>query len=161
MDEDIRKRATELLIRLDMDGMRKHIRELEAESMHENFWKDPESAAGKMQELATLQKELAETEDFSLLLELGEEEKLRAEITRLEFALYLSGPYDKGNAIIALHSGQGGTEAMDWTQMLYRMYTRYIERKGWKMEEMDYTAGDEAGIKSVTMEVTGRFAFGF
>lgn len=161
MDEDLRKRATELLIRLDMDGMHKHIRELEAESMHENFWKEPETAAGKMQELASLQKELTEAEDFSLLLELGEEEKLRAEITRLEFALYLSGPYDKGNAIIALHAGQGGTEAMDWTQMLYRMYTRYIERKGWKMEEMDYTAGDEAGIKSVTLEVSGRFAFGF
>jgi len=161
MDEDLKKRATELLIRLDMDGMHKHIRELTAESMHENFWKDPEVAAGKMQELAALQKELSDAEDFSLLLELGEEEKLRSEITRLEFALYLSGPYDKGNAIIALHAGQGGTEAMDWTQMLYRMYTRYIERKGWKMEEMDYTPGDEAGIKSVTLEVTGRFAFGF
>jgi len=161
MDEEIKKRATELLTRLDMDTMRKHIRELEAESMHENFWKDPETAAAKMQELASLQKELSETEEFSLLLELGEEEKLKSEITRLEFALYLSGPYDKGNAIISLHAGQGGTEAMDWTHMLYRMYTRYIERKGWKMEEMDYTAGDEAGIKSVTIEVTGRFAFGF
>jgi peptide chain release factor 2 len=129
--------------------------------MHENFWKDSEVAAGKMQEMAALQKELGEGEEFSLLLELGEEEKLRSEITRLEFALYLSGQYDKGNCIIALHSGQGGTEAMDWTGMLYRMYTRYIERKGWKMEEMDYTPGEEAGIKSVTMEVTGRFAFGF
>ena len=100
-----------------------------------------------MQELAFLQKELAEGEDFSLLVELGEEEKIKSEITRLEFALYLSGPYDKGNAILALHAGQGGTEAMDWTQMLYRMYTRYIEQKGWKFEEMDYTPGDEAGIK--------------
>lgn len=161
MDEDLKTRATELLTRLDLDGMRKHIRELEAESMHENFWKDSEAAAGKMQEMAALQKELAEAEEFSLLLELGEEEKLRSEITRLEFALYLSGPYDRGNCILALHSGQGGTEAMDWTGMLYRMYTRYIERKGWKMEEMDYTPGDEAGIKSVTLEVTGRFAFGF
>ena len=114
-----------------------------------------------MQELALLQKELAEGEEFSLLVELGEEEKIKSEITRLEFALYLSGPYDKGNAILALHAGQGGTEAMDWTQMLYRMYTRYIEQKGWKFEEMDYTPGDEAGIKSVTVEVTGRFAFGF
>jgi len=161
MDEDLKKRASELLERLDLDGMRKHIRELEAETMHENFWKDPEGAARKMQELASLQKELSEGEEFSLLLELGEEEKLRSEITRLEFALYLSGPYDKGNAILALHAGQGGTEAMDWTGMLYRMYTRYIEQKGWKMEEMDYTPGDEPGIKSVTIEVTGRFAFGF
>jgi len=86
---------------------------------------------------------------------------LKSEIRRLEFAIYLSGPYDKGNAILALHAGQGGTEAMDWTEMLYRMYSRYIERKGWKAEEMEYTPGDEAGIKSVTVEVAGRFAFGF
>lgn len=161
MDPDLKKRATELLIRLDLDGMRKHIRELEAESMHENFWKEPDAAARTMQDLAALQKELSEAEEFSLLLELGDEEALRKEITRLEFALYLSGPYDKGNAILALHSGQGGTEAMDWTEMLYRMYTRYIEKKGWKLEEMDCTPGEEAGIKSVTVEVTGRFAFGF
>lgn len=161
MNEELKKRATELLTRLDLENMRKTIREFEAETMHPDFWKDSQSAAQKMQELAALQKELAEGEEFSLLLELGEEEKLRIEIRRLEFALYLSGPYDKGNAIVALHAGQGGTEAMDWTEMLYRMYTRYIERKGWKYEEMDYTPGDEAGIKSVTVEVTGRFVFGF
>ena len=161
MDEELKSRASSILAKLDLEGMRRHIRGLEAESMQEGFWKEPESAGRKMQELALLQKELAEGEDFSLLVELGEEEKIKSEITRLEFALYLSGPYDKGNAILALHAGQGGTEAMDWTQMLYRMYTRYIEQKGWKYEEMDYTQGDEAGIKSVTIEVTGRFAFGF
>lgn len=161
INDVLKARATELLTRLDVEGMRKTIRELEAQTMHENFWKDPESAARTMQELSALQKELAEAEEFSLLIELGEEAELEREITRLEFALYLSGPYDKGNAIISLHAGQGGTEAMDWTEMLYRMYTRYIERKGWKLEEMDYTSGDEAGIKSVTAEVTGRYAFGF
>jgi len=161
MDQDLKKRASELLTRLDVEGMRKHIRELEAQSMHEDFWKNPEDAAKTMQELASLQKELSEAEDFSLLIELEEEEKVRSEVTRLEFAMFLSGPYDKGNAIVALHSGQGGTEAMDWTGMLYRMYSRYIEKKGWKLEEMDFTPGDEAGIKSVTFEVTGRFAFGF
>lgn len=161
MDDELKTRARELLTKLDLEGMRKHIRELEAESTHQDFWKEPELAAKKMQELSALQKELAEGEDFELLVELGEEEKLKKEISRLEFALYLSGPYDKGNAIVALHSGQGGTEAMDWTGMLYRMYSRYIERKGWKAEEMDYTPGDEAGIKSVAMEVAGRYAYGF
>lgn len=161
MDEALKIRATELLTKLNLDGMRKEIREMEAETMHENFWKDPEHAAKRMQELSAMQKELVEGEDFAILAELGDEESLSKEITRLEFALYLSGEYDKGNAIVALHAGQGGTEAMDWTQMLYRMYTRYIERKGWKAEEMDYTPGDEAGIKSITMEVTGRYAFGF
>ncbi len=161
MDEELKTRATELITKLNLDGMRKEIREREAETMHPDFWKEPERAAKRMQELSGFQKELAEGEEFALLLELGDEAALAKEITRLEFALYLSGPYDKGNAILALHAGQGGTEAMDWTQMLYRMYTRYIERKGWKAEEMDYTPGDEAGIKSITLEVNGRFAFGF
>ena len=80
---------------------------------------------------------------------------------RMEFALYLSGPYDRGDAIFSIHSGQGGTEAMDWTSMLYRMYLRYVERKGWTAEEIDYSQGDEAGIKSVTMTVTGPYAYGF
>lgn len=161
MDEELKLRATELLKQLNLDGIRKEIRELEAETMHPDFWKNPEHAAKRMQELSGMQKDLATGEEFELLIELGDEASVAKEITRLEFALYLSGPYDRGNAIIALHAGQGGTEAMDWTSMLYRMYSRYIERKGWKSEEMDYTPGDEAGIKSVTLEVTGRFAFGF
>lgn len=161
INEELQKRATELLSRLDLTNMRKTIRELEAETMHPDFWKDSQTAARKMQELSALQKELAEAEEFSRLLELGIEERVASEVRRLEFALYLSNPYDKGSAILALHSGQGGTEAMDWTSMLYRMYTRYIERKGWKYEEMEVTLGDEAGIKSVTIEVIGRFAYGF
>jgi len=161
MDEELKSRATELLRKLNLDGMRKEIREMEAETMHPDFWKDPEHAAKRMQELSALQKELAGAEEFEIMIELGDEAALSREITRLEYAIYLSGPYDKGNAIIALHSGQGGTEAMDWTQMLYRMYLRYVERKGWKVEEMDYTPGDEAGIKSITLEVSGRYAFGF
>jgi len=160
-DQDLKSRATELLSKLNLEGMRKSIRELEAASMKQDFWKAPDVAAKKMQELSQLQKELSEGEDFELLAELGDEEELKRHITKLEFALYLSGPYDKGNAILTLHAGQGGTEAMDWTGMLYRMYSRYIEHKGWKAEEMDYTAGDEAGIKSVAVEVTGRYAFGF
>jgi peptide chain release factor 2 len=161
MDEVLKTRATELLAKLNLDRLRHDIRELEAKTMHQDFWKEPERAAKDMQELSGLQKELAEGEEFELMIELGDEASLTKEITRLEFAMYLSGPYDKGNAILALHAGQGGTEAMDWTQMLYRMYTRYIEKKGWKAEEMDYTPGDEAGIKSITLEVSGRYAFGF
>ena len=115
MEEELKHRANELLARLDAEGMRKHIRELEALSMHEDFWKNPAVAAKIMQELAGLQKELAEAEDFGILIELGDEAELLKEITRLEFALYLSGPYDKGNVILAINSGQGGTEAMDWT----------------------------------------------
>jgi peptide chain release factor 2 len=161
MEEQLKERAAALIAKLDLDGMRKQIRLLEALSMKEDFWKEPEIAGRKMQELATLQKELKEGEDFELLLELGEETELTRAITKLEFALYLSGPYDRGNAILSLHAGQGGTEAMDWTSMLLRMYSRYIEAKGWKAEEIEMTPGEEAGIKSIILEVTGRFAYGF
>lgn len=161
MDEDLKFRATEFLAKLNPDGMRKTIRELEAASMKQDFWTHPEVASKKMQELAQVQKELADAEEFELLIEMDEEEELLKRLTKLEFALYLSGPYDKGNAILSLHAGQGGTEAMDWTEMLYRMYSRYVEKKGWKAEEMDYTPGDEAGIKSVSLEVSGRFSYGF
>ena len=75
--------------------------------------------------------------------------------------LFLSGPYDKGDAIFSIHAGQGGTEAMDWSEMLFRMYTRYFERKGWSFEEVNRVPGDEAGIKSTTINVHGTFAYGY
>lgn len=161
MDEVTKARGNEVLVRLDLDGKRKAIRELEAESSHPDFWKDPNRARDKMKGLSSLQKELEEGEMLALLLEAGDEEEVIKELDRLEYALYLSGPYDRSDAILALHAGQGGTEAMDWTAMLYRMYTRYVERKGWDSEDIDQTAGDEAGLKSITMHVSGTYAYGF
>ncbi len=161
MDETLVIRAKELLTKLDLDGKRKSIREIEALSSHPDFWKDNQTATKKMKEMAVLQKELEEGEMLQLYIEEGKEPELTKELDRMEFALYLSGPYDRGDAIFAIHSGQGGTEAMDWTQMLYRMYTRFMERKGWAVEEIDYTQGEEAGIKSVTVTVTGSYAYGF
>lgn len=161
MEESLVTRARELITKLNLDGKRKAIREIEALSSHPDFWKDSQAAAKKMKEMAALQKELEEGEMLELYLEEGKEEILAKEIDRMEFALYLSGPYDRGDAIFSIHSGQGGTEAMDWTSMLYRMYTRYMERKGWSVEEIDYTQGEEAGIKSVTVTVTGPYAYGF
>jgi peptide chain release factor 2 len=79
----------------------------------------------------------------------------------MENFLYLSGSYDDGDAILSIHSGQGGTEAMDWAEMLYRMYTRYFERKGWSYEVIEETYGEEAGIKSVTINVAGKYAYGY
>lgn len=161
MEENIRSRAQQLLVKLGLDEKRKAIRELEAQSSHPDFWKDSQTAAKKMKHLSLLQKEVNQGEMLDLLIQGGKEEELVRELDRLEFALYLSGPYDQGDAIVALHAGQGGTEAMDWTAMLYRMYSRYIERKGWSSEEIDYTQGDEAGIKSVTVAVSGSYAYGF
>jgi peptide chain release factor 2 len=161
MEETLIARTHELLIKLDLSGKRKVIREIEVLSSHPDFWKDNQTATKKMKEMAALQKEVEEGEMLELYLTDGNEKELVRELDRMEFALYLSGPYDRGDAIFAIHSGQGGTEAMDWTSMLYRMYTRYIERKGWSAEEIDYTQGDEAGIKSVTLAVTGAYAYGF
>lgn len=161
MNDVLITRTKQLLQKLDLDGKRRATRELEAESMKEDFWKDAKTAAKKMKRIAELKREIEEGEMLELLLSEGQEEELEKELNRMEFALYLSGPYDRGDAILALHAGQGGTEAMDWTSMLYRMYLRYCERKGWDIEEIDFTPGDEAGIKSVTIEVTGPYAYGF
>ncbi len=161
MEEDIKTRTEHLLQKLDLEGKRRQMRELEAQSAHPDFWKDSQGAAKKMKQLASLQKELEEGEKVARLLEEGNEKDLLKELDRLEFTTYLSGPYDHNDAILALHAGQGGTEAMDWTSMLLRMYSRYIERKGWEHEEIDYTPGDEAGIKSITLSVSGAYAYGF
>jgi len=161
MNEELKLRATELIDKLRLDDKRKLHRELEASSMKEDFWKESREAAKTMKRIAELKKEIDEGEMVQLLLETGEEEELAKEVNRLEFATYLSGSYDRGDAILALHAGQGGTEAMDWTSMLYRMYLRFCERKGWETNEVDFTPGDEAGIKSVTIEVAGAYAYGF
>jgi len=161
MEESLKLRGLELLAKLNLDSKRKSIREIEAESAHPNFWSDSQAAAKKMKYMADLQKEVSEGENLELLIEAGDERDLSKELDRLEFALYLSGSYDSGDALISLHAGQGGTEAMDWTSMLLRMYSRFIERKGWQSEEIDYTQGDEAGIKSVTLQVAGKYAYGY
>ncbi len=161
MDADVKTRAEEILAKLKLDEKRKTIREMEAESSKPGFWDDAQAAGKKMKGMSDLIKEVEEGELLELMIQEGAEEELIKTLPKLEFAMYLSGPYDRSDAIISLHAGQGGTEAMDWTAMLYRMYTRYIERKGWDMEEIDYTPGDEAGIKSVTIEVSGKYAYGF
>jgi peptide chain release factor 2 len=87
--------------------------------------------------------------------------ELKKELDEFEFQTVLSGEDDAKNAILAIHSGAGGTESQDWAQMLLRMYTRWVERKGFKYETIDFLAGEEAGIKSATLEITGEYAYGF
>ena len=86
---------------------------------------------------------------------------MEQEIKKLEFKTYLSGKHDNKDAILSIHAGQGGTEAMDWAQMLLRMYLRYSERKSWEYSIVNEVQGDEAGIKTVTVEVSGKYAYGF
>ena len=114
------------------------------------------------EDLTTLCEMGQEAEDEEILEELKTEfPALETEIEEIRMTTLLSGEYDANNVILQLHSGAGGTEAQDWCQMLYRMYTRWAERKGFAIEVLDYLDGDEAGIKSVTFQVNGLNAYGY
>lgn len=159
--EEIRERILKLVEKVDADVKRKKIRELEAESMKPDFWDDHQTAAEKMKEMAALQKEVEEIELLQLWMEEGEWDEAEKLLKKMELLLFFASPHDKTNALVAIHSGQGGTEAMDWTEMLFRMYTRYFEKRGWSYEIVDQTPGEEAGLKSITLEVSGKYAYGY
>lgn len=151
--------------------------------MHDpSIWQDPSKAQQVGKKLAQVENkletwqrlkgqvdehlemaELAESEgDISLLQDLVQAAReLSAQVRDLELKTFLSGPYDSHSAIVTLHAGAGGTEAMDWVEMLYRMYTRWAERHGFKVETLDILPGDEAGLKSVSFAVKGEYAYGF
>ncbi len=160
MDE-LKERYAKLVEAIDVEKKRLQIRELEAEAGKPNFWQDHQKAAGKMKEMSTLQKEIQDVEMIQLYIDEGSEVEASKLLDQLETILYFSGPYDEGGAILAIHSGQGGVEAMDWAEMLYRMYTRYFEKKGWSFETIEETPGEEAGMKSVVIAVEGQYVYGF
>jgi peptide chain release factor 2 len=106
--------------------------------------------------------ELAQLEDESIYSDLEQETSaIERELSKREFEAKLSGPYDRGDALLAIHAGAGGTDSQDWAEMLQRMYLRWTERKGYKTDILDLTFGEEAGIKSVTISVEGRYAYGY
>jgi peptide chain release factor 2 len=159
--EDIKNRINKLIEKVDADEKKKRIRELEVESMKAGFWDDHQTAAIKMKELSSLQKDVEEIELLELWMQEGEMDEAEKLLKKMELLLFFSSPNDKSNAILAIHSGQGGTEAMDWTEMLFRMYTRYFEKKGWSYDIVDQMPGEEAGLKSITLAVTGKHAYGY
>ncbi len=159
--DDLKTRAEKIIAKLNLEAKHKRIRELELESSNPNFWQDHMSASEKMKELSGLQKEVEEADMLQLLVDEGSLSEAEEIINRLEMFLYFSGTHDESGAILAIHAGQGGTEAMDWSEMLFRMYSRYVERKGWKYEIIDQTPGEEAGFKSITMQIDGQYAYGF
>jgi peptide chain release factor 2 len=166
--EELSTRLGELIGVIKLAEKKKKIEELEVKSAGPALWSDPTNARAVTQELSDLKKEVEEITDLSETLEIlgevpDETEARKAEkiLSRLELISYLSGEYDAKNALISIHAGQGGTEAMDWANMLYRMYLRFCERRGWATETLDYASGEEAGIKSVTFKVTGHYAYGY
>jgi len=158
--EDINVKFNELKEKLRIEEKKNIIAKIEIESSSPDFWKDYQAAAQKMKEMSDLQKELEDIKILEQTLNNKNLEEANKLYDKLKFKLFLSGPYDEGNCLLSIHSGQGGVEAMDWANMLWRMYTRFVEKKGWSWEEIDRTDGDEAGIKSSTLSINGKYAYG-
>lgn len=151
--------------------------ELRNKTLEPDFWDDSEAAQRVSQQLAELDKHIQEwrglqkrLKDIAEIIELddaGLEDDIKSDIDALQnevaakqFELQLGGQYDKNSAVVSIHAGTGGTDAQDWAQMLMRMYARYCERAGWTVKVLSESVGEEAGIKSVTLEVDGRYAYG-
>ena len=166
----------------DLDKMAVDIQEFEEVMAQPGFWDDQDKAQTVISDLNDIKNKYDSFnalsdghEEYVLMLEMLEElpdpdmkkeledglNQLNKDIEDYELVMLLNGAYDKNNAILELHPGAGGTESQDFGEMLYRMYTRYIEQKGFSYEIIDYQNGDEAGIKSVTLLVKGEYAYGF
>ncbi len=176
--KQMKERIDGLMERLDLDTKAQQAAELEERSTAPEFWSNPENAQRIMQEIAKLKSEidrwqgvanrindaieLAQIDDPSLLEDLTTEvNSLIVFVDKMEFRALLSEPYDNENAIFAIHAGAGGTEAQDWAKMLERMYLRWAEQNGYKIEILDRSDGEEAGIKSMMMSVRGDYAYGY
>ena len=170
------------MIHFDIANLEKELAQLENQTNQAEFWSDSKNSSKILKKITELKNKVGQFKNVksdldnlieikNLLLQESDEElekelevgvpKLEKEVEKLETSTLLSGKYDINNAIITLHPGAGGTEAQDWVEMLYRMYTRWANDNGYKVEELDYLAGEEAGIKSVTFLVSGDYAYGY
>ena len=162
------------MIHFDISKQETELKDLENKTLEPSFWEDSKNSniilekikriKGKCVKYRELEKEINNLSDLAELLELEYDEDLADEMVRnikefekllekFEIETLLSGKFDKNNAILTIHPGAGGTEAQDWAEMLYRMYSRWAAKTGYTVEELDYLEGDEAGLKSVTFEV--------
>ena len=167
---------------LQIDHLREQLIEYNEDMGSTGFWDDTERAQKVSAKASSVERRIkhyeglmARADDIEVLMELAEEaddesmvdeirsefDSLKADLETLRLQTLLTGDYDNCNCILSLHAGAGGTEAQDWTQMLYRMYTRFAERMGFQVKLLDLLDGDEAGIKSVTFEVSGDYAYGY
>ena len=171
-------KITELAGHVDLDTRKSELAAAQKESENPSLWDEPEKAQKLMKKINDLQSEisgweqlsrkahdvmeLAEMDDEAMREELESEIKeIEAECDKREISTLLSGKFDRGNAILAIHAGAGGTEAHDWASMLQRMYLRWIEAHGYDSEIVDFTPGEEAGTKTITITVNGPFAYGY
>ena len=167
---------------INIESLEQELKALEKETEDQSFWNDAESSSKKLARITELKKKITQyanvkneietVKEMLELLSVEQDDEIEKEIQKsseridkdlesLEIATLLSGKYDKNNAIITIHPGAGGTEAQDWAEMLYRMYTRWGTENGFKIEELDYLDGEEAGLKSVTFLVSGDYAYGY
>ncbi len=179
---ELSEKIKTLKLKLNYDGNQIRLQELKQQSVDSRLWDNPQQAADLMQELSDLEKNIQTIDrlstEISDLMEMEKilesepddsmyseleitQKRLEKEVSELELQTYLSGKYDKNYCLLSIHSGQGGTEAMDWSSILQRMYMRFFERKNWKYDLLDITPGDEAGIKSVYFKVNVSFAYGY
>ncbi|QXM05198.1 peptide chain release factor 2 [Crassaminicella indica] len=178
----LKKPLDDLRVSLDIENLKHEVEELERKSMAQNFWDDPQKAQKVLQKAKGLKDKLKSFEDIhekyeelGILIDMAIEEsdlsvekeakeeleKLKKDIESLRIETLLSGEYDKNNAIISIHSGAGGLDAQDWAEMLLRMYTRWAERKGYRVKTLDILPDTEAGIKNVTLLIEGENAYGY
>lgn len=174
----LEEKAKKLEVFLKIGDKKEKIAELQKATSDPALWSDNVRAKKLLQELSTIEKEVKEWEVLSAdikelqgLLDLAKDEdekglaqelkRLSQKTEKLELTTLLSGPYDQNNAIFSINAGAGGTDAQDWAQILLRMYTRWAETKGFKIEMPDISYGEEAGLKSVTLLVSGPYAYGY
>lgn len=175
-------KISELKDSFNLDVKEKRINEIETVMEEQGFWDDIKKSQETMKELKQLKNSIEvitslqnQYDDLGVLIEMGDEEEdlsllpevekeLNAfikEFEKIKIETLLSGEYDKNDAVVKINAGAGGTESCDWANMLYRMYSRWAESKGYKTEVLDFLDGEEAGLKSITFQVTGENAFGY
>ena len=188
IDENIRlnqsliNRINEIGRTIKIDDISEKLKLLEKKTEDNNFWNDSNNSSVVLAEISSLKSRVnsfnevksSVLNDSEMLeiLKIDNDDELKKEIINsiknnsekidnLEIQILFSNKYDNSNAIVTIHPGAGGTEAMDWAEMLYRMYSRWADKHGFKLEELDYLAGEEAGVKSVTFLVSGEYAYGY
>lgn len=170
------------MIHFDITGWESELAELEKQTLIDGFWNDTAQSSVILAQIKSLKSksilyhkleaDLRNLEELTELVMLENDNQMakdilkntasiQVEFDKFELSTLLSGKYDKNNAIVTLHPGAGGTESQDWAEMLYRMYTRWANKNGFQVQELDYLEGDEAGLKSVTFEIIGENAYGY